>query len=104
MGRHMPEVAEGIADAAAAVPVELVLHRLDGYRACCHGTREDRVSILDVEVNADGDLGTSRGNELSLWPWIRQHDHGIADLKFGVTDLAARRVKSEALPCAEGFG
>jgi hypothetical protein len=53
VGRNVPEVAEGVLEAAQTVAVELVLDRPNFLSAGRHGALRHDVHVLDIKMQAD---------------------------------------------------
>ena len=106
MGGDSPEVSEGILDEAGAISIELVLNRLEELRALCGCAFDDFVDVGKVDVEAhraaanSGCAGVSRAH---AGIFVGQHDVGVADFEFGVTDLAVRAGHADGFSGSEDF-
>jgi hypothetical protein len=72
---------EGIPELTRAVAVELVLDRAQRLGTGLDGAVEDRVRVLDVDVQRDRSSPDGlRAERVHVGVLVRQHDQRIADL------------------------
>src|SRR5439155_17568166 len=97
-----PFVAEGVGDGAGAVAVELVLQRLEHFRAERHGPIEHRVAVLEIERQPDRRAADGlRAARVHLRMFISEHNVRIADLDFRVADFPTGRADAHQFGGAE---
>src|SRR5467141_4237734 len=89
MRGHPPQMPEGIFELAGAIAVKLVCDGLAFFGACGQRSFEKRVDVFDIEMDADGGP-TERRRRLAavLWEFIREHDQGIAQANFGMSEAS----------------
>lgn len=103
--RDVPDVSEGIRDGAHPVAVGLVLQREELLRAGIEGALEERVGVLDVEVDVDG-RAAARQRPLPLQEirlLVRHNDRRVADVDLRVAHRAGGVRHAEHLGRAEGL-
>ena len=89
---------EGVLELTGPVTIELVLDPAIRLGAGLDRGVEGRVDVLDV--HADGHGGAAdrlRPQVAHVGVLVREHDHRISDLQFGVADLAVGPVHAHAL-------
>src|SRR3546814_3596482 len=97
-----PVVAEGVAQGAGALAVEMMLWRAQQLSTRRHGTLDHRVGVVDVKMD-DEAAGRVRGRgmNVALRGLVRQHEDGAAQLQRDVADSAAGPDATELLPGPE---
>src|SRR3546814_12724736 len=93
-----PVVAEGVAQGAGALAVEMILWRAQQLSTRRHGTLDHRVGVVDVKMDdeAAGRI-RGRGMNVELRELVRQHEDGVAQLQLDVADAAAGLDETELL-------
>src|SRR3546814_507640 len=93
-----PVVAEGVAQGAGALPVEMILWRAQQLSTRRHGTLDHRVGVVDVKMDdeAAGRI-RGRGMNVELRELVRQHKDGAAQLQLDMADAAAGLDETELL-------
>src|SRR6202050_1445541 len=106
MRSNAPQMSERIANEAIAVSIELILHRLQDFRALIGGPLNYGVDVGKVYVQAyrapapGGRAGVPLPH---AGIFVGQHDMRITDLQLGVTDLAVRAVHADGFGRANNF-
>src|SRR6185437_6053716 len=102
VARDEPPVSERIHELTGAIAVELILDLAFLSRACLEGTVEYGVDVGHVNHHGHWRATQCRRRLVAhIRERVRQHDHGVADLELGVTNLALRRRHSQSLFGAE---
>src|SRR6202162_2098218 len=90
MLRQTPMMAEGIRESAIAITPELILKRHGDLTTCGNRPLEIVVHISAVDEKITGrrrfGIWIRRGRH--LWVFITQHELGVADLQFSVSNLS----------------
>jgi len=89
---------ERVLQRAITVAIKLVLHWLDDLRPRGNGLGKQRIDILYIQVKTDG----RAAQRLRITGWtffaiVPEHDSGITNADFGVSDFSAWRVQPEHL-------
>jgi hypothetical protein len=85
-----PLLTEGVAEATAAVAVELIGQREDLLRAGRNGSRPDTVNVLPIGRHDRGDHpaeGLRGAGWCAILALVGNHHHGVADPYLGVDQL-----------------
>ncbi len=99
-------MSERILNEAGAVSIELVLDRLQDFRALGFRAFDHAINVGKVYIQADrapADGGRAGVPLPHLGILVGQHDVRVADLEFGVTHLAIRAIHPKDFGRAEDF-
>jgi hypothetical protein len=100
--RNTPQVSERIPQRPFTAAVELVLYGEDNRRTGIHGVLDEGIHIRDRQRHGDRRIAERFCAETTtFWPFVGEHDRGIADRDFGVWDLFSDR-KAHDLPGPKG--
>src|SRR5690348_11925417 len=95
-------MAVRILELAGTVTVELIGNRPQLPGAGRRRLARDRIHVRYVKMDRDrGAADRLRPDGAHVGEFIGEHDHGVANLDFRMTDLAARRADAEFLLGAE---
>src|SRR5439155_1494350 len=102
---EVPAVAEGVADAAGALAVELVARRGFQGGAGGEGAVDGLVGVVDVKVNGDagGCAGFGSG-DAALGEFFGEHQRRAAEVELRMADAAGRVGQTQGVFGAEGLG
>src|SRR5216684_1133556 len=103
---NAPEMSEWILNKARAVSVELVLHRLQKFRALGRRFLNYAIDVGKVYIQAHRTRADRSRAGVALphaGIFVGQHDVRVADLQFGVTDLAVRAIHANGFSRSEDF-
>src|SRR6266850_1933794 len=99
-------MSEWILDESRTVPVELVLNRLQDFRALGSGALDYAVDIREIYVEAHrarADGGRAGVSLAHAGIFVSQHDVRVANLQFGVTHFAVRATHANEFSRAENL-
>src|SRR5207237_37490 len=101
-GRDEPDVTERMLDLTRAIAVELVLDRSHDLGARRHRARNQRVDVVDVEMELHRRAADRRRREdAEVGILVGEHDRRAGDLELGVADSSARLREPHGLLRAE---
>src|SRR5438270_13559813 len=104
--RNAPQMAKRILNEAGTVSVELVLNRLQDFRALSRRALNHAIDVgkVNIEAYRAGADGGRAGIALPhAWIFVGQHDVRVADLQLGMTDLAVRTIHANGFSRSEYF-
>src|SRR5580658_5986444 len=86
-------MSEWVLDKAGAISIELVLDRLQNFRSLRGRLFDDFVAVWEIDVQAYGRPAPALGPAIAHGEiFVCQHEARVADLKFGMADLAVRAI------------
>ena len=106
MSGNAPKLSERILNEAGAISVELILHRLQDFRALGRRALNHVIHVGKIYIEAHrarADAGRADVSRPHVGIFVGQHDVRIADLQFGVAYLAVRAVHANRLSCSENI-
>src|ERR1700722_12852816 len=98
----VPAMSIGVLELPGTIPIELIFDLAQPFRSSLDRALECSICVLDVDVDRHG-RPSDRFGTLDVHPrvLVGKHNHGLANLKLGVTDLAVGSIQAHALAGAQ---
>jgi A/G-specific adenine glycosylase len=92
VGRDPPAMPKRILEFSAAIAIELVGDWPEDFEAGAHRASREGIDIFHIKVDHDGgSADRPRAQSVVLWKFVAQHNSGLANFEFRMSDLTLMR-------------